>query len=684
MEPVLALEDEPRDIDQHEWLSASPPLSSSSSSSSSYSLKLVPWLRWDEWLFVYHSLFSDSVDTVASALRKISAWRSRGCVPVTVEVTASIVEIQQKDPYFRKDQSNDALGSRANQFSDGELSEEMLAMLYCMAIMRLVNGVVEKTRKKTEVSIAVAAAKIGIPRMLIDVRHEGSHRELPALQVVRSASVKALDWLKVYYWEPQKKAIPFQGDGIANIRKGIKNKLHELAFCLKAKQHLHSGSSSEKGKRLRHHEMLCGRNKFFSLVAGKLHSSKSADNATVHVFGICTPLGNISLSMLCKIDQVHCCGMLGSKKQLSKILKNLVGLYASYSSDVVLVLLDLLLKALKSSDLLEPPVDAQVFPNIDTLLNEWKLVITKLSNKEPELLLTLLTAVLDMIETHDAMKYEMDYRPEGRHIEHLSSLFTWLVRNFKELKSRHHKDSASEIKVSSSETTMSKALVMELLRRCLMLASSGNNQVMDSAFHLAQLIGNDHLIGKLSKFSVLVSSNSNVIGDDSSNMNFKNLLIQQDESICQAAKKLELIKLHQMKGKIVKKADEVLNSNRWVVARSWNPCPIGMLPRAVGSSGCLPVLDYNDDQNKVVEIPQTKGNWELNHCNRKREASSDIQLLDDSSIKKKRVTVEDSISNHEDALLMDGVNGRLMIGGVWKEVGQEELLAIKSSVRILI
>nr|XP_048324321.1 pre-rRNA-processing protein las1 isoform X2 [Ziziphus jujuba var. spinosa] len=649
MEPVLAFEDEPRDIDQHEWLSSSPP-QSSSSSSSSYSLKLVPWLRWDEWLFVYHSLFSDSVDTVASALRKISAWRSRGCVPVTVEVTASIVEIQQKDPYFRKDQSNDALGSRANQFSDGELSEEMLAMLYCMAIMRLVNGVVEKTRKKTEVSIAVAAAKIGIPRMLIDVRHEGSHRELPALQVVRSASVKALDWLKVYYWEPQKKAIPLQGDGTANIRKGIKNKLHELAFCLKAKQHLHSGSSSEKGKRLRHHEMLCGRNKFFSLVAGKLHSSKSA----------------------------------GSKKQLSKILKNLVGLYASYSSEVVLVLLDLLLKALKSSDLLELPVDAQVFPNTDTLLNEWKLVITKLSNKEPELLLTLLKAVLDMIETHDAMKYEMDYRPEARHIEHLSSLFTWLVRNFKELKSRHHKDSASEIKVSSSETTMSKALVMELLRRCLMLASSGNNQVMDSAFHLAQLIGNDHLIGKLRKFSVLVSSNSNVIGDDSSNMNFKNLLIQQDESICQAAKNLELIKLHQMKGKIVKKADEVLNSNRWVVARSWNPCPIGMLPRAVGSSGCLPVLDYNDDQNKVVEIPQTKGNWELNHCNRKKEASSDIQLLDDSSIKKKRVTVEDSMSNHEDALLMDGVNGRLMIGGVWKEVGQEELLAIKSSVRILI
>lgn len=33
------------------------------------------------------------------------------------------------------------------------------------------NGVIEKARKKTEVSIAVAADAIGIPRVLIDIRH---------------------------------------------------------------------------------------------------------------------------------------------------------------------------------------------------------------------------------------------------------------------------------------------------------------------------------------------------------------------------------------------------------------------------------------------------------------------------------------------------------------------------------
>lgn len=38
----------------------------------SHSRKLVPWLNWDEWLFVEHSLFSDCPDTVALALRRVN------------------------------------------------------------------------------------------------------------------------------------------------------------------------------------------------------------------------------------------------------------------------------------------------------------------------------------------------------------------------------------------------------------------------------------------------------------------------------------------------------------------------------------------------------------------------------------------------------------------------------------
>lgn len=114
-----------------------------------------------------------------------------------------------------------------------------------MAIMRFVNGVVEKTRKKTEVSIGEAAEVLGIPRMLIDVRHEGSHRDLPSLRLVRLASIKALDWLKSYYWEPQTMAIP----RTAKVRKEIKSVLRGLLLCVKVKQNTQSSSSIVKEKR---------------------------------------------------------------------------------------------------------------------------------------------------------------------------------------------------------------------------------------------------------------------------------------------------------------------------------------------------------------------------------------------------------------------------------------------------
>ncbi|XP_050128035.1 uncharacterized protein LOC126604764 isoform X4 [Malus sylvestris] len=545
MEELLGFTEESRD---NEELGIS-----KSSSSSPYSYKLVPWLSWDEWLFVDKSLFSNSPDFVASALRRISTWRSRGCLPITIEVTASIIEIQRKDPHFRKDQSNDALdNSRTDQSIDASLSEEMLAMLYCMAIMRLVNGVVEKTRKKTEVSIAVAADAIGIPRTLIDVRH-------------------------------------------------------------------------------------------------------------------------------------------GLKKDRTRILKSLIGMYSSLSSEVVSVLLEFLLESINSSDSSELPVNTQSGPRLLVSLNEWKLVITKFSNKEPELLLALLNAVLDMFETRETVIYETgggirtssDRRAEVLQVEHLSSLFAWLVQNVEGLKPRHEIDSAAEIKVSSAERTIPQAILMELLRKCLIVSASANKKLMDSAAHLAQLTGDSFLVGKLHKLSSFVSSNSDGTEEDTVHINSNNQFKKKEESISQAAEKLELIKRCIVKSKVVKRIDaDVGDTNRWVLAKSWNQCPIGMLPRAVGSSGRLPVLDVNVPE-KVPELLGRKEKWELNQCSVKRP-SSDMQLLDNPCVKKMRATVDGSASEGEDVSSWEDVDGHLMIGGVWKKVGEEELLAIKSAVRILI
>ncbi|XP_023512836.1 pre-rRNA-processing protein las1-like [Cucurbita pepo subsp. pepo] len=584
------------------------PAENEEENSSSYSRKLVPWSTWSEWLFVSHSLFSDSVDSVAAALSRISTWRSRGCLPIVVEVTASIIEIQQKDPYFRKNQSVDAsVRGTEEQLNNVSLSEEALAMLYCMAIMRLVNGVVEKTRKKTEVSIAVAADAIGLPRMLIDIRHEGSHRELPSLQVVRCASTKALCWLKSYYWGPQEKAIPFQGDISTTIRKEIKSKLRHLAFNLKVKQNPQLESALVKPKRF--------------------------------------------------------------KTKTAETLKVLIQLYSTFSSEFVSVLLGLLLKAMTSSDLAFPKKSKK---SSSPVLDGWKLTIAKISNKEPELLLDLLQAVLEKIRTQEALEYESQYSMSSAHkmdscqVAHLSSMFAWLVDKLK----------CKEV-FSGKHTP--EGILMELLRKCLVVSAPCNKRLMDSATDLAHLLDNSSLVKKLKKLPFLNQPVPHLLDEENPNQTTSENSFNQAESLREASRKLEIIKLHKRKNNL---ATNPVNGNvgssssRWTVVSSWTPCPIGMLPRSIGCSGRLPVLDLDSENKPGSEELRSKENCEVTNCSHKREGSSDIQHLDSCTVKKMKET--DDVESAED------VKGRLLIGGIWKKVGEQELSAIQSAVRILI
>lgn len=77
-----------------------------------------------------------------------------------------------------------------------------------------------------------------------------------------------------------------------------------------------------------------------------------------------------------------------------------------------------------------------------------------------------------------------DHRAE---VEHLSSLFTWLV----ELEPRHEKD-------SSAEKTISKAILVELTSKWLIVSAFANNRLMDSLLHLAQLTEDCFLVSSRS------------------------------------------------------------------------------------------------------------------------------------------------------------------------------------------
>ncbi|KAF9598072.1 hypothetical protein IFM89_024106 [Coptis chinensis] len=304
--------------------------------------------------------------------------------------------------------------TREDLNSDAMESEVILAMLHSMAIMRLVNGVAHKGRYETEGSIADKALEIGLPRMLVDLRHEASHRDLPSLRLVQLASVKALEWVKSYYWERQKNAILSQRDTIDFVRKKVKSKLHELAFYLNTNESSQLGSLPMKRKRSKQSSVILARFNLFSHTVKKLHGSQSQ----------------------------------GPKKHITRILRKLFQLYTSSPSEVVAVLLDLLVKTFDSSNVVEPLHDSgveQISGDSRTqtgLTNLFKLVITRLSSREPDLILIMLQAVFQTLERRDTMKYEIDKeslscsqsKAEDLQIEQLSSLVLWLIEDYKRVK----------------------------------------------------------------------------------------------------------------------------------------------------------------------------------------------------------------------------------------------------------
>ncbi|CAN6974399.1 unnamed protein product, partial [Brassica oleracea var. botrytis] len=589
---------------------------------SSDGCKQVPWLNWEEWDSVRESLFSSSPDRFAFALQRVETWRSRGSIPGPVDVTCTLLEIQLKDGFIeREEQPPDAL-----------YSEHLLQMLYTMGILRLVNCLIEKTRKRDEVSIAVAARAMGIPRKLIDLRHEGSHRELPSLLVLRDASYEALEWLKSFYWVPQKAQIPLKRDGTASMRREVKSKLRKLSFCFQLKQNPQYDSPLVKEK--------C------------------------------------------------------SNKRTRKIVSSLVELYPSFSSEISSVLLEFLLKALDSSKSAE--LENQSGQDIRVFLDVWKPVIIVLSNREPELLLTLLKSVLDMIQNNEQRRYETDVNLTDKSAEEVSQagqlpvLFAWLVGLL--TVSKHFQRN------SSVEVTPPSTFLMELIRKCLLLGALGHELVLKSGCVLGDIVGGRVLKEKLKSLPLVDKSSTSVPSKQTSPTT---LLEQQEKNLRSAGKRLESVKLQLSR----KKGNETEKANkRWRKARTWSTCPIGMLPRIIGSSGRLPLLD---NQNTHMISKQAQGN-----NNVKRAAECNNQQLETLAFKRARTSTEDlnsdevTLEAHEEEAEMDkeqtdeetesesegnlmfadkeeGI-GYLRIGDLWKRVKDGEQLVMASQVKICV
>ncbi|KAJ3138344.1 rRNA-processing protein las1 [Geranomyces variabilis] len=160
-------------------------------------LRSVPWASQLEWEDVFAWLYagldhSECVATRSRGVRRVKAWTSRGKVPHAVDSTASLVEVWLRD-------------GCGGVYGPSNVSQLELRLLYTMTFIRFVNGVVDANQRGMYASsVANLAEQLGLPGWFVDLRHAGTHDQLPTLPLLRSGCTQALQWLHANYWIVQK------------------------------------------------------------------------------------------------------------------------------------------------------------------------------------------------------------------------------------------------------------------------------------------------------------------------------------------------------------------------------------------------------------------------------------------------------------------------------------------------
>lgn len=275
----------------------------------------------------------------------------------------------------------------------------------------------------------------------------------------------------------------------------------------------------------------------------------------------------------------------------------------------------------------------------------------------------------------------------------LCSLVLWLVTKIKELKDAGCIGLVHEIGVLSSDrNAVPRFCLAKLLQKCLSLSIIGERCIIDAVLLLIEMASNNNVKEKLMKLPVLSLERS---GKDSTLPESK-IIPNEQESVEKATERLEMFKLQLKERKNACLAENGTEGsfstrtpekcNRWSITKSWTPCPIGMIPCSFSSSAVLPALDVighelKDDTLEHVNFEHDDHTERFDYYSHNK--SHPEKLLDDGSIPEiSRSSPECGISDMP--ALTFPLNGRLLVGGVWKKVTGEELLFMKSKVKILL
>jgi hypothetical protein len=157
----------------------------------------VAWRDWSAWLAACDAVVglptvgdASSAPQVAAARAQLDALALSGHGGLAITLTAQMLPV-----------AVDLATCERATLPAARLAASML-------LVRVVNGFADAQQTGMYAqSVMELAERMGLPRMLVDVRHEATHGILPSQAILRRCLDAAWRWLRDRYWLPQREAI---------------------------------------------------------------------------------------------------------------------------------------------------------------------------------------------------------------------------------------------------------------------------------------------------------------------------------------------------------------------------------------------------------------------------------------------------------------------------------------------
>lgn len=128
--------------------------------------------------------FDDAQDNRRRAIEKVKILLTRGRLPHGIEATSMLTSV------LLRDDDNDL-----------DMDSNVAQLAYTMALIRFVNGLLDPFQQSNyAIPMQLLAKQLNLPTFFVELRHMGTHENLPSLDILRIATKDALTWLYDNYW----------------------------------------------------------------------------------------------------------------------------------------------------------------------------------------------------------------------------------------------------------------------------------------------------------------------------------------------------------------------------------------------------------------------------------------------------------------------------------------------------